>query len=289
MTDPAARPSDPVDLGAVPAPRLGRVLADTRRRADIDLTALADDSGGAFTAAELAAIEAGEVQLGDDRLRSLLDLYAVAPHEVAPGRTRLVIDLNEGTVAAGPHVARLERVDDADEVLHRYLALVYEMRSLPPGTAVPLRALDLEALGRALTLPVDAVERRLTLLMEAPSPRLEELRRGVRRRLLLPAVGAVVAATAVGVLVLVPGDDGGPAPGDTLGARVAADADAALVRVAAGTTDAPAPGLDEPVVGEEPLVVENPAPPAGEVAPSPEADQPVIGGDPLVVENPDAP
>lgn len=144
-------------------------------------------------------------------------LHRVEPSEVVPGRAELVIDLDEGTVSAGPWSAAVPSDGtDPDEVLTRYLALLYEMRDLDPGTPIPLRSLDVSVLSRALTLPALDVEQRLQVLMTPDDGRVERMRRLLSRRLLVPAAGVVVAATAAGVLVLLPGTS--PADGATIGA-----------------------------------------------------------------------
>ncbi|HSL59735.1 MAG TPA: hypothetical protein VK866_17940 [Acidimicrobiales bacterium] len=320
MSDPGDPTATAVDLGAIPTARLAYHLRAARQRSALALDDLAARPGHSFGVDLLTRVEVADIDLTDGQVRELLDLYGVDPRDVAPERSRLVIDLEAGTVASGPHVADVPGGADPDEVLNRYLALVYEMRGLATGTPVPLRALDLDVLSRALEIPPATIEARLTILMASPSPVVAEMRRSLRRRLLVPAVGAVVAVTAAGLLILLPGSDADTAVGPTLGARIAVDASTALTQATAGAADQPAPpvpqvapappevapappevappalevappGADDPVISDAPLVVENPAvaeAPAPQPAPQPAppgADDPVITDDPLVVEN----
>ncbi len=164
-------------------------------------------------------------------------------------RDNLVIDLNHGTVAAGAWRASFEPgPSDADEVLTRYLALVYEMRALEPGTTISLRTLDVSVLATALAMPPMAVEDRLVVLMEPGNRRLATLRARLGKRVFLPAAGIVVAATAVGVLVMMPGSDA--APGNDLGKAVAG--------VASESTTEVAPGPVQSEIGEA-ITIERPA------------------------------
>jgi hypothetical protein len=95
---------------------------------------------------------------------------------------------------------------EPDAVLIRYLALVHRLRGEPVGTKLEIRELDVGVLATALELDEDEIETRLHRLMgDREAVRVSE--RGLRRRLLVPMAGVVVAVTAVGVLLLV-ADDG---------------------------------------------------------------------------------
>lgn len=127
-------------------------------------------------------------------------------------RDTLVIDLDNRTVAAGPWSASLEAEQPGpDDILARYLALVYVMRGIDPGTEIPLRTLDVSVLARATELPSVEVEDRLVLLMQPGNRRLDAVRRVVKNKAAITAAVAV-AATAIGLLILVPGGDASPQP-----------------------------------------------------------------------------
>lgn len=126
-------------------------------------------------------------------------------------RETLVIDLEARTVAAGPWAATLDsNRPSPEEILARYLALVYEMRGLEPGTEIPLRSLDISVLARATAMPAIDVEDRLVVLMQPGNRRLNAMRRLVRNRRVVVTGAVAVAATAVGLLILVPGGDAAP-------------------------------------------------------------------------------
>lgn len=147
-------------------------------------------------------------------------------------RETLVIDLAAGTVSAGPWSTELGAgSDDPDEIFTRYLALVYEMRQIEPGTPIPLRSLDIAVLAQALTMRPADIEQRLVVLMTPGNRRLEAMRTMLKSRVGI-AAAVVVAATAVGLLIVVPG--GEASPGDTT--------DTSDVQVA--------PSLVEPEIGE---------------------------------------
>ncbi len=190
------------DVALVPPRRLGALLIDARSTADLSLSELADRSSGRFSVDDLAAIEAGERDLFDADLRAIAAVYDVDAGDLVPERSRLVIDLDERRIAAGPHQQPI-KAPTADEVLATYLSLVYMMRNSTPGTPLPLRQTDVDVLSRALEIASIDVETRLVDLMGDPD-RIVSRRQSIwRSRFLLPVAGVVVAVTAVGTLVLV--------------------------------------------------------------------------------------
>lgn len=201
----------------VPPTRLGRLLRETREARGESLDDVAARLGEGATAELLTAVEGGSYDLTDRDVAILSDAYGLKTRELVPARSRLVIDLEEGTVSAGEQV-RAFATDEPDQVLTRYLSLVYALRGLPPGTPVPLRDLDLAVLGQALRMGAGEVEARLVGLMQDPEQQVGATTRDLRRRLVVPAAGLLVAVTAVGALVLVTRDgeragaDGGAPP-----------------------------------------------------------------------------
>lgn len=194
----------------VPPNRLGRLLRETREGRGETLEQVAARLGADATTALLLDVEGGTFDLTDRDVAVLSEAYGVQTRELVPARSRLVIDLTQGTVAVAGQV-RAFATDDADEVLTRYLSLVYALRGLPAGTPVPLRDLDLAVLGQALRMGAGEVEARLVGLMQDPEQRVGTTTRDLRRRLVVPAAGLLVAVTAVGALVLVTRDgEGGP-------------------------------------------------------------------------------
>lgn len=157
-----------------------------------------------FTSRDLLEIEAGDRVLSDRELTEILHVYHVEAEDLVPSRTKLVIDLAERTVAAGGELRTLAgRAPTADEVLASYLSLVYALRRVTPGSDLVLRDADLDVLARALELTKPAVAERLHRLIREPAGELQRRSRLLRGRVLVPMAGVLVAATAVGALVLV--------------------------------------------------------------------------------------
>jgi hypothetical protein len=190
------------DVALVPPRRLGLLLIDARQRADRSLPELAARSGGRFSVRDLLAIEAGDRELFDADLRTVAALYDLDPGELVPERSRLVIDLDDRRIAAGSHQQPI-KAPTADEVLATYLSLVYLMRNSTPGTPLPLRQTDVDVLSRALEIASADVETRLLDLMADPDRAVTRRHSIWRSRFLLPVAGVVVAATAIGTVVLV--------------------------------------------------------------------------------------
>lgn len=197
----------PIEDPLLPPRRVGRVLARARIDAGVSESDAGRVLGGRWDGDAVRDVEAGRRPVDDDDLRALAGLYGMELASAVPERSRLVVDLEEGRVGADGHVRPLPAAASADEVLERYLALVYSMRGLAPGVVVDLRYDDLDVLSCTLGPPAADVESRLRNLMVVhPAP--------VRRRLgalagraLLPVAGVLVAATTAGALVLVPADD----------------------------------------------------------------------------------
>ena len=198
-------------LALVPTWRLGSLLRDARQRTGrtIDEVAAASDR---FDASGLADLEAGARPLTDDDLQHVVSLYGVDPDSLVPGRSDLVVDLDENRLATAGHTQPLAgTAPTADEVLASYLSLVYTLRSTAPGTRVPLRDADLDVLARALALATPDVERRLEGLMANPTVELETQSRLLRARVLVPAAGILIAITVAGALIVSSRSDTKPA------------------------------------------------------------------------------
>jgi hypothetical protein len=234
-------------IAVVPARRLAQLLAEARRHHDESLATLAERSGGTFTTGDLLALEGGTHRLDDETVRRAVELYRVDPGVLAPERSRLVIDLDERRLRAGPHEQPLV-APTADEVLATYLSLVYTMRPAAPGTPLPLRDADISVLSRVLELTSTDVEARLVDLMADPHDHVGTRHRWLRRRVLVPAAGVLVAVTAIGSLVLV------DAGGDTTSVEPVAPAE-------------PAPTVSQPDVSLIPPVVQERDPRTGGAGP----------------------
>jgi len=140
-----------------------------------------------------------------------------------------VIDVDEGTIAAAEHRVGLDGATHGEQVLTRYLALVYALRGLPVGSAVTFRDIDLAVLGHALDDDVVGVEDRLHALLVEHRPELWNTARLFRRAAVVPMAGLLVGLSAVGGLVLVQRSAGAPAefdppPADQVGMTIGVDA-----------------------------------------------------------------
>jgi hypothetical protein len=161
-----------------------------------------------FTSKDLQSIEAGDRNLTDRELTEVLDVYHVELDQLLPERTHLVIDLDERRVSAGGRQRSVAGGSPTpDRVLASYLSLVYALRHAEPGSEIVLRNADLDVLAQALDLARSVVASRLHALMAEPGIEVRRRSRLLRGRVLVPLAGVVVAATAVGTLLMVQADD----------------------------------------------------------------------------------
>lgn len=190
----------------VPPRRLGRLLSEARSAQGLTLEDLAGRSAGRFSLAALSSIERGSREITDDEARVLSSVYGIESTALVPPRSQLIVDLDEGLLSVEDRRAQLPRlVHSRDEVLTRYLTMVYSMRQLPPGAPLTLRVDDLDVLGEALRVGSGQLTADLEALMANPADLLHHRSRSLRRRVLLPAAGIMVALVGVGALVLVQG------------------------------------------------------------------------------------
>ncbi len=226
----------------LPPKRLGALLAEARVEGGFSLSEAADALGRTWSPLTLLEIETGVRPVMDPEVRSLTELYGIETTTLIPERSHLVIDLSEGTLAVGDRSVRLEgSAVERRAVLAQYLAMVYAMRDLRAGTAVPLREPDLAILSGVLGASPREIETELRTLMLSPDGPVAHRMGRLRGRLLIPVIGVVVAVTAAGTLLLVSGDS-----------------DAAEVRSTGGTeqvgpgagADADAPVTEDVEIGD---------------------------------------
>lgn len=184
----------------VPANRLGQLLVEARLREGTDLEELASNSP--FTVGELGDFEAGHRVLTDELIQQVTDLYALDCGQIVPQRDGLVIDLDEGRLSAAYHAYPLESTD-RDHVLERYLSLVYLLRDNPPGNKLVLRDEDLDILAASLAERRELIDEQLDRAMSPANQSLVGLVQRLKKRLWVPAAGALVGATSIGALVIV--------------------------------------------------------------------------------------
>ena len=202
-TDVASSPT-----ALVPPRRLGRILSAARAEAGLTLEDVAAMSQGRFSLSALSSIERGTWELSDDDALRLSEMYRVESTALVPPRSRLIVDLDEGYLQVDAYRATLQHAaPSTDEVLARYLTMVYSMRRIEPGRAVTLRVEDLDVLGRALHVGTRVLAADLEALMSRPAEIVGWRNRILNRRVLIPAAGVLVAALGVGALVLVQSSD----------------------------------------------------------------------------------
>lgn len=196
----------------LPPRRLGSLLAQARLSGGYSLIEASDALGEPWSPVELLEVETGRRPLLDPDLETLTELYGIETTSLIPDRSRLVIDLDEGLLGVGDTRVTLGGQSRQErEVLSQYLAMVYTMRELPPGCEVPLRSPDLSVLSTALDRPAELIEAELRQMMVDAASITEPRMARLRGRILIPAIGLVVAATTAGLLLLVSDSDATPA------------------------------------------------------------------------------
>lgn len=191
----------------VPPKRLGNLLAAARLAGGYTLEEAAQSLGGGWDTLTLLEAETGRRPLVDTEVEQLTGLYDIPTATLIPERSRLVLDISEGTLAMGGEVVRFEQSQaQRRDVLGRYLAMVYTMRDIRPGTPVPLRLPDLDVLESVFGAPRRELEDELREMMTDPTGSVGQRARRLRGRVLVPVIGVVVAATTVGTLLLVSND-----------------------------------------------------------------------------------
>ena len=184
----------------VPPRRLGALLRDARLATGRDLVDLGPVCG--LSVVELDDVEHGRRPLDEATLAALVEAYGVRGVGVVP-------DLDEGKIAVNRTDIAVDPAYGPDAILTRYLALDDRLREMPLGTPLKLRDIDIEVLSTALVLSEADVDSRLHRLMGSRSDVADDQRR-IRRQLLLPLVGVIIAATGLGTLVLVADRDAPP-------------------------------------------------------------------------------
>lgn len=216
----------------VPPGRLGVLLRRSRVASGREPAELAAAAG--VSVAELDDLERGRHPLDPALLERLVSAYGIDGGGLVPSRTGLVIDLEDGRIAAARSEVSLEVGAEPDAVLVRYLALVYRLRDLPVGTALDFRDVDLDVLARALTLDTREIDHRLRRLVDEGADISRDQRR-LGRQFLVPLAGVVVAATTAGALVLVAvsGSEPSPPPVERVATAVAPEIGDAAIEVGA--------------------------------------------------------
>ena len=196
----------------VPPRRLGELLAESRRQSGTSIEVLTEELGRQGVHVDLAQVEQGRVQLDEHQLAVITRAYGVETSALIPSRSRLVVDVDEGVIQDERTQAAFQVAPERDETLRRYLALVYEMRKQPPGTDLSLRVEDMEMLADVFDTRANEIETDLRRLIAGAAPAIEAERSWLSARVLVPAVGIIVALTAAGALVFTQSSTEAPAP-----------------------------------------------------------------------------
>jgi hypothetical protein len=200
--------------GLAPPRRLGSLLCRVRHEAGVSLEDLAGRSDDRWSVATLESVERGAFEFDDHQLAEVATLYGVDVASMVPPRSQLIVDLDEGILRVDGRRSATEVGDGADrhEVLARYLALVYSMRQVQPGTEITLRVDDLDVLGKCLRVGRPTLIADLESLMSNPDDLVGWRLRLLRRKILVPAAGVLISFCGAAALILAPGEPATAAP-----------------------------------------------------------------------------
>jgi len=199
----------------VPPARLGALMVERRTAKGLDVVDMAQRSNGMFTPSYLENAERGRVRLDDRIIGLLVGLYEVHAGPVVPQRSELILDIDRQHLAVGSHTEQFESLH-SDDVLERYVSLIYRLRGLAYGSDLVLRDKDLEVLAKTLGQPAARVRDDIHELIAAPES--VQRAKSVSKATMIAAAGVLVGITAIGTLVLV-GSPATDAPTEVLGTQ----------------------------------------------------------------------
>jgi hypothetical protein len=223
------RSSSTIDA-LVPPASLAALLVQSRGKSHRSLESIEFASEGRFPLHMLVQIEAGVLTLNDKDLREIAQLYGVSLSELTPSRSTLFIDRNEGKIFMGDTKGKFMPDDNDEKILLRYLALVYKMRDTKPGIEVGPRDNDLFVLSTVFGCSPEEIRQQLQQLMKHSASEIRVLHGSLRSRVIVPALGILVALTAVGGLILARSSDdpsAAPASAINIGTALIIERDAA--------------------------------------------------------------
>lgn len=189
-------------ISLVPKTRFGALLSAQRRDQNLNLATLATSSLGAFDVADLDRIEKGRFPLDEAATAKVASLYGVSIGEIIPERKELVVDFGTNRISASGHQMDLQE-EGAQEILSKYLSLVYLMRGQEPGSKLVWRDNDLATLSSALRLARPTIEAQLDELVEHHETEIRKWSQKLKGRLVIPGAGLFLATVAAGALVFV--------------------------------------------------------------------------------------
>ncbi|MEX2267965.1 MAG: helix-turn-helix domain-containing protein [Acidimicrobiia bacterium] len=166
---------------------VGRQLRHVRRKQGLSRSEVARSAG--LTRRELAAYERGRTDVPESDLWCLAGSCGVDVAELLPNRAPVKVSSDLSLLAIGDSIRYLRNPTDDDEMLREYLAMIYELRNLPPGSRIPLRERDLMALADALGGTPERIEARLIELIGMSHEEASRLRVMILPANALPAPG----------------------------------------------------------------------------------------------------
>jgi transcriptional regulator with XRE-family HTH domain len=142
---------------------IGRQLRDVRKKQGLSRAEVARSAG--LTRRELASYERGRSEVPESDLWCLAGSCGVDVAELLPNRPPVKVSADLSMLAVGDSIRYLRSPVDDDELLREYLAMIYELRNLAPGSKVTLRERDLMSLADALGGTPEKIEQRLVDLI----------------------------------------------------------------------------------------------------------------------------
>jgi hypothetical protein len=183
--------------GLISMRRLGAALTAQRAARDLSVTGLARQSEGWWRPDELIDIEKGALVLCDREVVAVCRLYGLSGRDVLPADTaELVLDRSGSfdlTDATG-----VEPQGYVDVVLARVAALATII-----GFSAGARDRDLGVLSESLTLSAETVADQLDRQMVAHRDEVDRQVESLSSRMVVPAIGVLVAETSAGSLLVV--------------------------------------------------------------------------------------
>jgi hypothetical protein len=184
----------------VPPAQLAHLLVKARSESGKSLEEVHESLEGKFTVRDLRQVEAATVALNDDDLRTIAKAYEINLGVVTPARTRLVLDQHEGVLAVGSKNIAVRGQGDED-ILLRYLALVYQLRGEKPGEVIVPREEDLEVLCQVFGGEPDQIRDHLVSMMSSCASEIKKISASMKKRVAIPGLGLLVSLTNRGGLM----------------------------------------------------------------------------------------
>jgi hypothetical protein len=199
-------PRSIADFGLIPPARLGSFVAEARQQIGMSREAVALSSGGRLSVTDVTMLERGRLVCGENQLCAIEDVLGLRFGQTAPSRTRLVVDSEQGRLVLGGKVASFVPECSSDEILLRYLTLIYLCRRARPGTYIVPRSDDIQTLAQLLDLPELEIRQSLARLPYLERDVLRVAVRTASKRRVLPGLGLFVGLHQRGALLLVDPD-----------------------------------------------------------------------------------